>query len=71
MTVSHIPGEYCRFFVSSESRAGIDHIVDMDWRDEKWHRPKAVCSCEQVQAKGLRTCKHIFAVVDYLNTITK
>lgn len=66
MNVQQIPGETTRFFVSSESRTGVSHVVDMDWRDEKWHRPKALCGCEQVQAKGLPTCKHIFAVVDYL-----
>ncbi len=67
MTVTPITGELCRFFVSSESRSDVDHIVDMDWREEKWHRPRAKCGCEQVQAKGEATCKHIFAVVDYLS----
>ncbi len=71
MTVTPIPGELCRFFVSSESRKGVDHIVDMDWRDEKWHKSRARCGCEQVQCKDEPTCKHIFAVVDYLNSERK
>lgn len=70
MTVTPIPFEKSRFFVSSESRSGVDHVVDLDWRDEKWHKPRALCGCEQCQAKGEGTCKHIFAVVDYLKTTT-
>jgi hypothetical protein len=66
MIVTPIPMEPTRFWVSSESR-DIDHLVDLDWRDEKWHRPKAVCSCEQMQAKGFKVCKHIFCVADYVN----
>ena len=68
MRVTPIPWEKTRFFVSSESRVGVDHIVDMDWRDEKWHRPRALCSCEQCQAKGFRVCKHIWKVVEYVKS---
>ena len=43
--------------MSSESR-DMDHVVDMDWRDEKWHKPKILCSCEEMQAKDKPFCKH-------------
>lgn len=67
MTVSPIPHEPARFFVSSESRPDVEHIVDLDWREQKWHRPTALCSCEQCQAKGFKVCKHIWQVVDFVN----
>ena len=66
MNVEPVPFEPTRFWVTSESRS-IEHLVDFDWRDEKWHRPKAVCSCEQVQAKGFKVCKHILRVADFIN----
>ena len=68
MTVTRIPGEPTRFWVSSESRPEVEHLVDFDWRDEKWMKPKALCGCELCQAQGFKVCKHIFAVVDFLKT---
>jgi leucyl-tRNA synthetase len=67
MTVTPIPGEYSRFFVSSESRSGVDHVVDMDWRDEKWMKPVAMCSCEEMFCKHKKRCKHVEQVIEWLN----
>lgn len=67
MTVSPVPFEPSRFWVSSESRADVEHLVDLSWQDEKWHRPKALCSCEQCQAKGFKVCKHILIVAQWVN----
>ena len=62
MTVTRIPGEF-RYWVSSESRSGIDHLVDLTWQEERWNKPIAKCSCEACQAQGVRYCKHIKATV--------
>ena len=65
MIVTQIPGEF-RYWVSSESRSGIDHLVDLTWQEERWNRPRALCSCEQMQCKGMPYCKHVLFLVNYL-----
>lgn len=64
MTIRRIPGEM-RFWVSSESR-DIEHLVDLTWQEEKWHRPRFLCSCEQMSAKHMPFCKHVEFLVDTL-----
>lgn len=67
MTVTPVPFEPTRFWVSSERPNIEPYLVDFDNRDEKWSKPKAVCGCPDCFAKGFKPCKHIFRVVDYLN----
>ena len=55
MTVEPIPGEPARWFVTSDSRPEMIHIVDMDY-----HGAPA-CGCEQYMVRG-QPCKHIAAV---------
>lgn len=60
MKVEPIPGEHGSFWVQSESRPDVKHVVDLD------HEGKVVCGCEQMQAKNLLSCKHVAAVAQYL-----
>lgn len=62
MTVTKVPHEL-RYWVSSESRSGLEHLVDLADRDEPWSRPVARCSCERVQCGHEKYCKHIKLVV--------
>ena len=55
MICEQIPNESARWFVLSESRPEITHIVDTEWEGGYG------CSCEQYMVRGLE-CKHIKAV---------
>lgn len=65
-----MPFEPTRFKVESESKPdGIPYyVVDFDWRDEQWHKPKAVCGCPDCFAKKFKPCKHVWRVVEFLKT---
>jgi hypothetical protein len=65
LNVEPIPGEPDRFLVQSSSRPGIKHLVDLNYQEEPRDKPRAVCGCEQMQAKGALTCKHLQAVLEY------
>ena len=56
MTIEAIPFECGRFFVSSESRKGMLHLVDLH---------EKTCSCEQCQRKDDHACKHLRATVEH------
>ncbi len=71
MTVTPIPGEPFRYLVQSSSRPDVQHTVDLRYQEETWSKPVASCGCEQIQAKHLKSCKHIEAVVEYENTKQK
>ena len=63
--ISHItpvPFEPTRFWVASESRRGLVHLVDADY-DGGW-----ACSCEQFMCRGIE-CKHIEAVKDEIENL--
>lgn len=60
MKVEPIPGERTRFFVQSESRPDVQHVVDLDYEGT------VVCGCEQMQAKKESSCKHVAAVAQHL-----
>ena len=57
MTASRIPFED-RWYVTSESRPGLVHVVDLHYQPESWMSPRPACGCEESMAKG-HTCKHI------------
>lgn len=61
MTVTPIEGEIGRFWVTSETRQDVVHVVDLRGKPDR-------CSCEQAQAKGDRYCKHLKAVIKHLTT---
>jgi hypothetical protein len=63
VSITPIPFEQGRFYVQSQSRP-ILHVVDLQWQEESWHKPKPFCGCEECMAKG-NVCRHILAVVDY------
>lgn len=65
ITVKPIPGELGRFYASSRSRPGMDHIVDVSYQESPGDKPKPFCSCEDSFAKG-NVCAHIGAVIRYL-----
>lgn len=65
MKVRPVPGEAERFFVSSDTRPEVDHIVDTAWVECPGDMPRPMCSCEESMAKG-RFCKHLMAVGQYL-----
>jgi len=71
MTVTPIPHENGRFWVSSRSRPGLDHVVDLAYKDEPYKKPMQVCSCEAFCAnratKG-KTCAHIRRVLEHLKS---
>ncbi len=71
MTVTPIPGEPFRYLVQSSSRPDVQHTVDLRYQEEAWSKPVASCGCEQIQAKHLKSCKHIEACVDYEQTKNK
>lgn len=59
MIIEPILGEPTRYFVKSETREDVFHIVDMD--DDG----KPNCSCEDSMTRH-RVCKHIRAVKEHL-----
>lgn len=63
MTVTPIPWEKSRFFVSSESRSGVDHVVDLAYVEEGHKKSHAACGCESNFIYG-RLCAHIRAAVN-------
>ena len=52
--------EPTRFTVSSRTRPGMVHLVDLDDEDGK-----PACSCEQFLCRGIR-CHHIDAAQDFV-----
>lgn len=66
LRVTPIPGEPDRYFVASSSR-DLDHVVDMAYSESPKDKPKAVCGCEAVMARGNKTCPHIEAVEQFKN----
>ncbi len=56
VTIEAVPGELGRFYVSSESRQGMLHLVDLHDK---------TCSCEQCQCKNDHACKHLRAVAKH------
>lgn len=62
MTVTRIPGEF-RYWVSSESRSGVEHLVDLAYVEEPWQKPHAVCSCWRCFCGHEKYCRHIEQVV--------
>ena len=46
------------FLVQSETRNGIEHLVDL----EGYGRESVVCTCEAFIQGGVRPCKHIVNV---------
>lgn len=69
MTVAPVPFEPERFFVSSESRSDVCHIVDVRFKLEPWSKPVVACGCESNFIYG-RPCKHILAVANFLKALT-
>lgn len=61
MTVSPVDGEPTRYWVSSSTRPGVLHLVDLDYEG------KPACSCHDHQVRG-RICKHlVFVLADILS----
>jgi hypothetical protein len=65
MTVEQIPFEPGRFYVWSESRADVCHVVDLRYQENPWNKPTPTCFCEQCAAKGFKVCKHLVATVEF------
>ena len=65
MKVTPIPGEPLCYLVQSESRSDVKHRVDLQYREEPWHKPVASCGCERMMAAHDATCKHILRVIEY------
>jgi hypothetical protein len=57
-----IPFEQGRFYVQSESRPEVLHVVDLAWQEETWTKPHPQCGCERGLAHN-EYCKHLEAVV--------
>ena len=55
MKITSVPYEPTRFWVESETRPDLLHLVDADY-EGRW-----ACSCEDCMVR-LRECKHIRAV---------
>lgn len=66
--MSVIPFDNGTFLVSSRSRPGMQHLVDLCWQDSPKDKPRPACFCEAFAAnektKG-QPCAHILAAVDY------
>lgn len=62
MKVEPVPFERTRFWVESESRPELLHLVDLSYQETPRDKPRAVCSCEDSMARGTKVCKHVRAV---------
>ena len=67
MSIEPVPFEPGRFYVKSDSRKNVLHLVDLAWQEESWQKPKPFCGCEESLAKG-HICKHILATVNFEKT---
>jgi hypothetical protein len=67
LQVTPIAGEPDRFLVASQSRPGLDHVVDMNWQEHPRQKPHPSCGCEAVMCHGHKTCPHIRAVRAFLS----
>ena len=56
------------FLVSSRSRPGLQHLVDLCWQESPKDKPTIRCGCESSFIYG-RTCPHIIATVDHLKKL--
>lgn len=65
MKVRPIPGEADRFWVTSDSRPEVDHVVDVAWVECPGDQPMVKCSCERGLAHD-EPCRHIIALAEYL-----
>jgi hypothetical protein len=67
--VEPIPFEPTRFFVASDSRKGMRHVVDLAY-DAEQRKPGAkcqpFCGCEDCMTRPDRICKHIVKVVKWI-----
>lgn len=56
------------FWVTSRTRPGLCHLVDIAYQDEPWRTPYEACSCEaytiNLYTMG-KVCPHIRAVRKY------
>ena len=63
VSITPIPFEPLRYWVQSDSRTDVLHVVDLAWQEEPRQRCKPFCSCERCLAQHEATCKHIAACV--------
>lgn len=64
MSVEPVPFEKWRYFVTSRSRPGQQHTVDLQYVEDGHTKPHCACGCESNFIYG-RPCPHIEAAVKY------
>ena len=65
--IEPVPFEDSRWFAWSGTDPIDAYIVDTQWQEEPWHKPKPFCGCPEMMAKHKKTCKHLDALNDYLS----
>ena len=68
LTFTRIPHEP-RFMVASGTNPDQSYIVDLEWQEERWHRPRLKCGC----VKGLQDlpCVHVRLIRELLNRLDR